>query len=171
MKKICACLSSFAVLVSGGNAIAQQATDSITNNANPLQGTTSINSPNDFFTPTNSNFLQYNNGTNLACNRTLCVSMQHQITPTGNTSTIGVTFSLGGSPDDTRAEAEKAKVEIDSIRASREFKLKLMENIATAIEAKQCLRARIFSQELAKMSGYNSHWDYLKDIDAQICMR
>lgn len=169
-KLFCPIFFAFIIWGSAGRVTAQETSPPLTQTdnttASPLQGTI----------PANTNFLgngvQFNGISNSpACNKSVCGYIQHQITPTGNTSTVGLTFQLGGSADDTRAEAEKAKVEIDNIRASREFKIQLMQSIASALEAKQCLRARIFSQELAKILGYNSHWDYLKDIDAHVCMR
>jgi len=155
-----------------GVAIAQEtsipidATTPITT-SNPLQGTI----------PVNSNILgngvQFNNGFSGSpnCNQRVCGYIQYKTSPSGNESTVGLTLQIGGSSDDTRAEAEKARVEIDRIKNERDFKIQLMEKIATAIEANNCTRARIFSQELATISGYKNHWDYLKDIDARLCMR
>jgi hypothetical protein len=189
MLKICVCFTSIALWAIGGVAIAQEnqqttsptiqtdnlsttapqtiQTDNLSTTANPLQGTI----------PLNSNILgngvQFNNGLSNfpTCNQRVCGYIQHKTSPSGNESIVGLTFQIGGSSDDTRAESEKAKVEIERIKGDRDFSLQLMEKVATAIEAKNCTRARVFAQSLAPIAGYKNHWDYLKDIDAQVCMR
>lgn len=183
MKKICVCLTSVAFLSMGGGAIAQEAlivpdqTNNISNSATSLDGTIPANA---LTNPTNANFLgngfQLNNNGISGfpnCIKPVCGYIQFKTLPSGNGSefSAGVILQTGNSSDDTRAEAEKARVEVERIKGDRDFSLKLMEKIATALETKNCTRARVFAQSLAPIAGYKNHWDYLKDIDAQVCMR
>jgi len=182
-KTWCTCLTSVALWVIGGTAIAQETPpipdqpNNITNPANSLDGTIPANG---LTNPTNANFLgsgvQLNNNGFSGfpnCSKPVCGYIQFKTSPSGSSSEIsaGVILQMGNSSDDIRAEAEKARVEIERIKGDREFSLQLIEKVATAIEAKNCTRARVFAQSLAPIAGYKNHWDYLKDIDAQICMR
>jgi hypothetical protein len=177
-------LTSAALWAMGGVAIAQETTlipDQTNNISNPtttsLDGTVPANA---LTNPTNANFLgsgvQLNNNGFSGfpnCSKPVCGYIQFKTSPSGSSSEIsaGVILQMGNSSDDVRAEAEKARVEIERIKGDRDFSLQLMEKVATAIEAKNCTRARVFAQSLALIAGYKNHWDYLKDIDAQICMR
>ena len=167
-----------------GVAIAQETPlipDQTNNISSPA--TTSLNgtvSANALTNPTNANFLgsgvQLNNNGISGfpnCSKPICSYIQFKTSPSGNSSeiSVGAIFQMGNSSDDIRAEAEKARIDIERMKGERDFSLQLMEKIATAIEGNNCTRARVFAQALAPIAGYKNHWDYLKDIDAQICMR
>jgi hypothetical protein len=115
------------------------------------------------------NGVQFNNGiqgslTPPSCNQRLCGFAMSRLTPNGSESLLGVLFQLGGSADDTRADAEKAKVEIDRIKGDRDYLMQLRGKLASAIEEKKTARVNIFAIELAKLEGYKSHIEYLKAI-------
>lgn len=167
----------------GGVAIAQETPiipeqpNNITNPSNSLDGTIPANA---LTNPTNANFLGSgvqlnNNGVSgfPNCSKPVCGYIQFKTSPSGNSSefSVGAIFQTGNNSDDTRAEAEKACVEIERIKGERDFSLQLMEKISIAIEGNNCTRARVFAQALAPIAGYKNHWDYLKDIDAKVCMR
>ena len=115
------------------------------------------------------NGVQFNNGvqgflTPPSCNQRLCGFAMSRLTPNGSESILGVIFQIGGSADDARADAEKAKVEIDKIKGDRDYLMQLREKLASAIEEGKISRANIFAIELAKLEGYKSHIEYLKAI-------
>jgi len=183
MKKIgITIMASLTFLGIGGGAIAQETPipdqpNNITNPATSLDGTIPANA---ITNPTNANFLgsgvQLNNNGFSGfpnCSKPVCGYVQFKTSPSGNSNeiSVGAIFQTGNSSDDTRAEAEKARVEIDRIKGDRDFSLQLMEKITIAIEGNNCIRARVFAQALAPIAGYKTHWDYLKDIDAKVCMR
>ncbi len=184
MKRIgVAIITSLTLLGISGVAIAQDTPltpdqpNNITNPATSLDGTIPANA---LTNPTNANFLgsgvQLNNNGISGfpnCSKPVCGYIQFKTSPSGNSNeiSVGAIFQTGNSSDDIRAESEKARVEIERIKGERDFSLQLMEKIATAIEGNNCTRARVFAQALAPIAGYKNHWDYLKDIDAKVCMR
>jgi len=115
------------------------------------------------------NGVQFNNGISgslnpPSCNQRWCGFAMSRITPNGSESILGVIFQLGGSADDTRADAEKARVEIDKIKGDRDYKMLLMEKLASAIEEGKAIRANIFAITLAQLEGYKDHLEYLRAI-------
>lgn len=142
-------------------------TDNLSTTANPLQGTI----------PLNSNILgngvQFNNGLSNfpTCNQRVCGYIQHKTSPSGNESIVGLTFQIGGSADDTRAESEKAKVEIERMKGERDYLMQLREKLASAIEEGKTTRANIFAIELAKLEGFKNHIEYLKTITTGLSYR
>lgn len=160
----------------GGVAIAQETNqttpptiqpDNLSTAANPLQGTTSLNSN------ILGNGVQFNNGLSNfpTCNQRVCGYIQHKTSPSGNESIVGLTFQIGGSADDTRAESEKAKVAIEHMKGERDYLMQLREKLASAIEEGKTTRANIFAIALAQSEGFHDHIEYLRAITKPINIR
>ncbi|WP_071190761.1 hypothetical protein [Trichormus sp. NMC-1] len=76
----------------------------------------------------------------------------------------GAVWQLGGSHEDTKAEAEKLRAITDKEKFEQESTLILTEKLAAAIEHNEIERAKLYAISLAKKLGYTDYHLLLKEI-------
>jgi hypothetical protein len=76
----------------------------------------------------------------------------------------GVVWQLGGSSQDTLAEATKLKTIAETEKIDQETTLNLTEKLAEAIESNKIERAKLYAISLAKRLGYADYHQLLKEI-------
>jgi hypothetical protein len=184
MRKTWILVISKAILLAGGGVLSAQEIslpptqpENVSPSATSLQGTDAAKTNPNHNNNTNilGNGVQVNGGFSNSlpvpsCNRSLCTFLFLRSTPYGNEAVGGVVFQTGSTGEEWRLDAEKAKLEIERIKNERDFKIQIMEKLATAVEANQCIRAKVFAQELAPMYGFSNHLDYLKSVGAKTCI-
>ncbi|TYQ31551.1 hypothetical protein [Pseudanabaena sp. UWO310] len=150
-----------------GEAIAQDAPANINSSSSPLTGTTpAINSFEN-----NGNGIQQINGgsfngtlTTPNCTSRVCPFAIGRFTPNGSELIIGIIANLGGSADEDRAAAEKLRVELEGVKTNNDYKLQLLDKLATAIDSGNSVRIRAIAIALAPLEGYKDFREYLKAL-------
>ena len=161
---------SLVLLLSGvpiSSAIAEEVLKEVNTNASALTGTT----PATTSFENNGNGIQQINGnsssgtlTTPTCTSRVCPFAIGRITPNGSELILGIIANLGGSADEDRAAAEKLRVEMEGAKNTNDYKLQLLDELATAIDSGNSVRIRAVAIALAPLEGYKDFREYLKAL-------
>ncbi|ELS33401.1 MULTISPECIES: hypothetical protein [Pseudanabaena] len=167
MRKIGFLLFLFLFNVPIGEAIAQDAPVNLNTNSSALTGTTPANNS---FENNGNGIQQINSGsftgtlTTPTCTSRVCPFAIGRITPNGSELIIGIIANLGGSADEDRAAAEKLRIEMEGVKNNNDYKLQLLDKLATAIDSGNSVRIRAVAIALAPLEGYKDFREYLKAL-------
>jgi hypothetical protein len=81
-------------------------------------------------------------------------------------ATLGITWRLGGAPEDKQMEVQRQLVKAQSDNLERESTLSLSEKLAEAIEHQKYERATLLAMMLAPRLGYKDHLQLLRELGA-----
>ena len=111
---------------------------------------------------------QFNNGFNSLsqpnCNTKICLFTLIRNSSQGTELLGGAIWQLGGSSEETQAEAQKLLALAQKEKLDQESTLILTEKLAEAIETQKIERAKLYAISLAKRLGYTDYRQLLKDI-------
>lgn len=111
---------------------------------------------------------QFNNGVNSLsqpnCNTKICLFTLIRNSSQGTELLGGVVWQLGGSANDTQAEAYKLLAIAQKEKLDQESTVILTDKLAEAIENNKTERAKLYAIILAKRLGYAEYQQLLKEI-------
>lgn len=167
MRKIGISLSLLLFGVPISSAITEEILKEVNTNASALTGTT----PATTSFENNGNGIQQINGNNFSgtlstptCTSRVCPFAIGRITPNGSELILGIIANLGGSADEDRAAAEKLRVEMEGAKNTNDYKLQLLDKLATAIDSGNSVRIRAIAIAIAPLEGYKDFREYLKAL-------
>ncbi|MFN5474044.1 MAG: hypothetical protein ACK5CR_18995 [Pseudanabaena sp.] len=149
------------------SAISQDAPVNLNTNSSALTGTT----PATTSFENNGSGIQQINGNNFSgtlttptCTSRVCPFAIGRITPNGSELILGIIANLGGSADEDRAAAEKLRVEMERAKNTNDYKLQLLDKLATAFDSGNSVRIRAIAIAIAPLEGYKDFREYLKAL-------
>jgi hypothetical protein len=105
-----------------------------------------------------------------SCSSSACVNGMVRMVPTNGgisgEATLGITWRLGGAPEDKQMEVQRQLVKTQSENLERESTLSLSEKLAEAIEHQKYERATLLAMMLAPRLGYKDHLQLLRQLEA-----
>jgi hypothetical protein len=126
----------------------------------PIQGTTNFDQT--------GVVQQFNNGFNSLsqpnCNTKICLFTLIRNSSQGTELLGGAVWQLGGSANDTQAEAYKLLAIAQKEKLDQESTVILTDKLAEAIENNKTERAKLYAISLAKRLGYADYHQLLKEI-------
>jgi hypothetical protein len=157
-------------------AIAQEATEaesSLLKTVTPVNTNISTQRTNTF--ERTGDVHKFNDGFNSLsppCNSKICLftlirkSSRNSLQNSSQETEVlgGAVWQLGGSHEDTKAEADKLRAINDKEKVDQDFTLSLTEKLAEAIEHNEIERAKLYAISLAKRLGYADYHLLLKEI-------
>lgn len=71
---------------------------------------------------------------------------------------------MESSADEDRRLTEKLRIEMEGVKNNNDYKLQLLDKLATAIDSGNSVRIRAIAIALAPLEGYKDFREYLKAL-------